>query len=65
MVKLNYSTSFDPRTGEPLFLTSCPWRGGVMVGSDECVSCRHFGGVTKLQVVECYNTETPPLSYEE
>lgn len=64
MVKLNYSTSFDPRTGEPLFLTPCPWLR-TNVGSNECVSCRHFGGVTKLQVVECYNTETPPLSYEE
>lgn len=60
MVKLNYSTSYDRETGTPVFLTPCPWRGGVNIGGDSCLACRHFGAITKLQQVECYNPEKLP-----
>lgn len=60
MVKLNYSTAHDPRTGFPKFVTPCPWRGGVMVGDDSCRACRHFGAVTFTQQVECYSPYNLP-----
>lgn len=62
MVKLNYSTSFDSRTGDIVFLTPCQWRGGVMVGDDSCRACRYFGAVTFTQQVECYSPYNLPSS---
>ena len=55
--KIDYNIRYDTSTGGILYLTECPHRSGIMVGSDECFRCRYFSALTFKQQVECMNNE--------